>query len=151
MTAEEWQAGIQFLTEAGAQSNKVGNEFILLSDVFGVSALVDTMNNPPLKNATESCLEGPAFTPDAPDSMLFRLMTMPVYLLLTESFPIFFFPVPNGGSIIDDKDGIGESEYLYVEGQVTNTDGKPLQNVVVETWETDDEGLLLILTISHFF
>lgn len=73
----------------------------------------------------------------------------PVYLLLTGTFSIL--TVPNGGSIIDDKDGIGESEYLYVEGQVTNTDGKPLQNVVVETWETDDEGSLLIMTISHFF
>lgn len=142
MTTEEWQAGLQFLTDVGANANKVGNEFILLSDVFGVSALVDTMNNPPLKNATESCLEGPAFTPDAPDGALFFLAfhARDICLNLGRS-------VSNGESIIDDANGIGESEYLYVEGQVTDTDGKPVKDVVVETWETDDEGPPFLVTV----
>lgn len=54
--------------------------------------------------------------------------------------------VPNGASIIDDTNGIDAgAEYLYVEGQVTDTDGKPLKDVLVETWETDDEGWCLPL------
>lgn len=48
--------------------------------------------------------------------------------------------MPNGGSIIDDENGIEGAEYLFVEGKVTTTDGKPLENVMVETWETDEEG-----------
>ena len=43
-------------------------EFILLSDVLGVSALVDALNNPPMGNATESSVLGPFFTEDAADS-----------------------------------------------------------------------------------
>lgn len=70
MTTEEWLQGIQILTEMGANATQLGNEFIMLSDIFGVSSLVDIMNNPPVKNTTESCVEGPAFMPDAPDRTL---------------------------------------------------------------------------------
>ncbi|KAH9028322.1 Intradiol ring-cleavage dioxygenase [Lactarius hengduanensis] len=42
-------------------------EFILLSDVLGVSALVDALNNPPVSATTESNVLGPFFTEDAPD------------------------------------------------------------------------------------
>ncbi|KAH9179000.1 Intradiol ring-cleavage dioxygenase [Lactarius sanguifluus] len=42
-------------------------EFILLLDVLGVSALVDALNNPPVSAATEGSVLGPFFTKDAPD------------------------------------------------------------------------------------
>jgi hypothetical protein len=45
-------------------------EFILLSDVFGVSALVDTIDHPKVDNSTESTVLGPFFTEDAHDSEL---------------------------------------------------------------------------------
>ena len=64
-------ATIQFLTQVGQKCTNIRQEFILLSDVLGVSALVDALNNPPMGNATESSVLGPFFTEDAADSKLF--------------------------------------------------------------------------------
>lgn len=58
---------IKFLTATGQKCTPLRQEFILLSDVLGVSALVDAINNPPIKGATESSVLGPFFTEDAPD------------------------------------------------------------------------------------
>ena len=58
---------IEFLTRTGQTCTPIRQEFILLSDVFGVSALIDALNNPPVGNATESTVLGPFFTEDAPD------------------------------------------------------------------------------------
>src|ERR1700722_20075686 len=41
LTADEWMTGIQFLTRAGQISDDRRQEFILLSDTLGLSALVD--------------------------------------------------------------------------------------------------------------
>ena len=30
---------------------------------------------------------------------------------------------------------------MYCEGRVLGTDGKPVANCTIETWETDDDGL----------
>lgn len=60
-------AAIQFLTRTGQKCTDIRQEFILLSDVLGVSALVDALNNPPAGNATESSVLGPFFTEDAAD------------------------------------------------------------------------------------
>jgi hypothetical protein len=60
-------AAIEFLTRTGQTCTPLRQEFILLSDVFGVSALVDALNNPPVGTATESSVLGPFFTEDAPD------------------------------------------------------------------------------------
>ncbi|CAF1379456.1 unnamed protein product, partial [Adineta steineri] len=54
LTTEEWTETIQFLTKCGQISNDVRQEFILLSDILGVSVLVDALNNPKPSNATES-------------------------------------------------------------------------------------------------
>jgi hypothetical protein len=58
---------IDFLTRTGKICTPIRQEFILLSDVLGVSALVDSLNNPPVGKATESSVLGPFFTEDAPD------------------------------------------------------------------------------------
>ena len=58
---------IQFLTTVGQTCTPIRQEFILLSDTLGVSALVDALNNPPINGATESSVLGPFFTEDAPD------------------------------------------------------------------------------------
>ena len=59
---------LQFLTRTGQKSTPLRREFVLLSDVLGVSALVDAINNPPVGAATESSVLGPFFAEDAPDS-----------------------------------------------------------------------------------
>lgn len=111
VTPEEWMTAIEFLTRTGQTCTPLRQEFILLSDVLGVSALVDALNNPPVGAATESSVLGPFFTEDAPD-------------------------VPLGESIASE----GKGEYLYVEGQVRTTSGAPIPGAVIETWETDDKG-----------
>ena len=44
-TQAEWDAAIGFLTRVGHLSDDRRQEFILLSDVMGVSMLVDAINN----------------------------------------------------------------------------------------------------------
>ena len=67
LTTDEWVSTIKFLTRTGQTCTPLRQEFILLSDVLGVSALVDALNNPPIGTATESSVLGPFFTEDAPD------------------------------------------------------------------------------------
>lgn len=56
-TVAEWKAGIEFLTATGHTCDDVRQEFILLSDVLGISMLVETINGQDV--GTESTVEGP--------------------------------------------------------------------------------------------
>jgi len=112
VTKDEWMTTIQFLTRVGQTCTNVRQEFILLSDVLGISALVDSINNPPVHGSTENTVLGPFFTEDAHD-------------------------VPHGESIASE----GKGEYMYVEGKILDTQGNPIPNAKIETWETDDNGL----------
>jgi len=47
LTHEEWQIGLDFLTRAGRICDLRRNEFILMSDVLGLSSLVDLLNSLP--------------------------------------------------------------------------------------------------------
>jgi hypothetical protein len=67
ITTEEWRSGIEFLTLMGETPITRGRQFTQFSDVFGMTALVERINNPRVGNATESSLLGPFFTEDAPD------------------------------------------------------------------------------------
>ena len=58
LTTEEWTETIQFLTACGQTCTDVRQELILLSDILGVSVLVDAVNNPKPPNATESTVLG---------------------------------------------------------------------------------------------
>ncbi|EIN08550.1 aromatic compound dioxygenase [Punctularia strigosozonata HHB-11173 SS5] len=107
LTTAEWMAAIQFLSSLSKMDIFIF-EFVLLSDVLSVSALVDAINNPPQGNATESSVLEPFFTEDAPDVNL-------------------------GGSIVSE----GKRQCIYVEGRVVNTKGEPISEAVIETWETD--------------
>ena len=68
ITTDEWNSVIEFLSRTGQESKApFYDEFDSLSDVLGVSALIETLNNPRVGNATESTFLGPYFTEDAPD------------------------------------------------------------------------------------
>ena len=45
LTEEEWFEGVKFLTAAGQKCDNKRQEFILLSDVLGLSMLVDAINH----------------------------------------------------------------------------------------------------------
>jgi catechol 1,2-dioxygenase len=66
-TPEEWMAGIRFLTAVGRMCDDRRQEFVLLSDTLGVSALVDTINNRSRDGATPSSLLGPFYRDGAPE------------------------------------------------------------------------------------
>jgi catechol 1,2-dioxygenase len=64
-TQDEWLTAIKFLTETGHKSDDWRQEFILLSDIFGVSMLVDAINNRKPSGASESTVLGPFHVPNA--------------------------------------------------------------------------------------
>ncbi|MEM9600679.1 MAG: dioxygenase, partial [Pseudomonadota bacterium] len=63
---DEWMSAIQFLTDTGHMCCDWRQEFILLSDVLGVSMLTDAINNRKPGEATQSTVLGPFFREDAP-------------------------------------------------------------------------------------
>ena len=67
-THEEWLAAINFLTDTGHMCTDWRQEFILLSDVLGVSMLVDAINHHRAPQATENTVLGPFFVGGNPTS-----------------------------------------------------------------------------------
>ncbi|WP_329049019.1 intradiol ring-cleavage dioxygenase [Streptomyces violaceus] len=111
LTQEEWERAIAFLTATGQACTDTRQEFILLSDVLGLSMLVETVNGDRAPGATESTVLGPFH--------------------MTES------PVRRLG---DDIDLVGGGETCVVSGRVLARDGTPLPGAVVDVWQADDEG-----------
>ena len=62
LTPAEWLTGIQFLTAVGQACTPFRQEFILLADVLGVSALVNAMHDKKARElGTQSSLLGPFY------------------------------------------------------------------------------------------
>jgi len=57
LTHKEWQKGLDILRSAGAITTPERDEFVLLSDVLGLSSLVDMINSP--EKGTNSSVLGP--------------------------------------------------------------------------------------------
>jgi protocatechuate 3,4-dioxygenase beta subunit len=111
LTEEEWGFAIDFLTRTGHMSDDVRQEFILLSDVLGVSMLVETINHRTGGTATESTVLGPFHMVESPPREL-------------------------GADIALD----GKGTPCLVSGQVTGPDGEPLAGAVVDVWQTNEDG-----------
>lgn len=111
---EEWLAGIGFLTAVGQMCTPYRQEFILLSDVLGLSRLVDVMHDSTGRehSGTESSLLGPFFR---------------------ESAPV----VPLGGSLAREA---GQPEVM-LHGQVRDTNGNGVPGAWIDAWQTDANGL----------
>ncbi len=65
LTHAEWRKGLELLTRAGEISDEERNEFVLFSDVLGLSSLVDMINSP--TGCTNSSVLGPFHILGAPD------------------------------------------------------------------------------------
>jgi hypothetical protein len=61
LTEEEWFEGIKFLTQVGQKCDDKRQEFILLSDVLGLSMMVVALNHKTAPGATEATVLGPFF------------------------------------------------------------------------------------------
>ncbi|NJO32533.1 MAG: 6-chlorohydroxyquinol-1,2-dioxygenase [Rhodospirillales bacterium] len=110
-TLQEWMAALEFLTATGQKCDDTRQEFILLSDVWGVSTLVDAINNRKPGNATESTVLGP-----------FHMVTSPAY--------------ENGADVALH----GGREPLVVTGEVRGTDGRMIAGAKVDIWQADEDG-----------
>ncbi|MCP4819851.1 MAG: hydroxyquinol 1,2-dioxygenase, partial [Shimia sp.] len=64
LTHDEWQTGIEFLTRTGEITTPERQEFVLLSDVMGLSSLVDMLHSTP--EATSSSVLGPFHVSNPP-------------------------------------------------------------------------------------
>jgi protocatechuate 3,4-dioxygenase beta subunit len=103
-----------FLTKVGQICTEIRQEFILFSDVLGVSVLVDSMNNMKPEGCTPSTVLGPFFTEDAPT-------------------------LGNGDSMVSDGK-MSEGTPMLVRGFVRDLQGNGIPNAQIETWETDASG-----------
>jgi hydroxyquinol 1,2-dioxygenase len=112
LTEAEWERGIRFLTDTGRMCSDVRQEFILLSDVLGLSMLTIAMNHAKPAGATEATVFGPFYVPDAP-------------------------ACEDGADIAGDAPG----EPLAVDVRVLSEDGTPVPGARVDVWQADDDGL----------
>ncbi len=113
LTPAEWLAAIDFLTRVGKMCTPDRQEFILLSDTTGLSALVNLMHDKTaIETATDTSLLGPFFRENAP----------------------VFKP---GDQIC--KDLVNGEVAMY--GRVTDIHGKPLAHARIDIWQTDTHGL----------
>ncbi|MFO1121974.1 MAG: intradiol ring-cleavage dioxygenase [Hyphomicrobiales bacterium] len=110
-TMDEWMYGINFLTRTGQMCNDWRQEYILLSDVLGVSMLVETLNHEKMSGETESTVLGPFYIPNAPR-------------------------YENGANICLD----GKGEPVWVHGRVTNVRGRPIAGATLEVWQANEDG-----------
>jgi hydroxyquinol 1,2-dioxygenase len=111
-TGAEWFEAIKFLTAIGQKCDDKRQEFILASDVMGVSMLVDDINNRRVAGATPSTVEGPFHIADAPE-------------------------FANGADMAGKAPGIP----CFVTGTVRGLDGRPIAGATLDLWQTDGEGL----------
>jgi len=112
LTPEEWLEGIKFLTAVGQKCTEFRQEFILLSDTLGMSALVNAMHDRrALEASTKSSLLGPFYRQDSPT-------------------------LPLGASIA--TKGKGPQTVMY--GRVVDSAGRGIPNASIEIWQPDDEG-----------
>lgn len=111
LTEDEWRTAIGFVTAAGHITDERRQEFVLLSDVLGLSMQTITINHPVDDMITESTVLGPFFVEDAPH-------------------------IDCGGDIAFGAAG----EPCWVEGTVRDQLGNPLGGARLEVWEADDDG-----------
>ena len=110
-TEDEWMKAIMFLTKTGQKCDDRRQEFILLSDVLGVSMLLDAINNRKSKDETETTVLGPFHAPSP--------------------------TVTNGENIA--KSVVGDN--CIVSGNIMDIDKNPIPGASIEVWQSGPDGL----------
>jgi hydroxyquinol 1,2-dioxygenase len=110
-TEDEWLAAIDFLTRCGDITDDRRQEFVLLSDVLGVSMEVIEINHRAPSGATESTVFGPFFVKGSPG-------------------------FENGDDIAAGAPG----QPCHISGHVRSTGGQPLAGARIEVWQADEDG-----------
>jgi len=111
-TEAEWATAIDWLTRTGKMSTDKRQEFILFSDVLGVSMLVDAINHRLATGATPTTVTGPFHIHGSPE-------------------------FADGANMAEGAPGVP----CFVSGFVRDLDGRPIEGAVLDVWQTDGEGL----------
>ena len=111
-TEAEWASAIDWLTRTGKMCTEKRQEFILFSDVLGVSMLVDAINHRLAGRATPTTVEGPFHVHGSPE-------------------------FADGADMAKNAPGVP----CFVAGVVRDLDGKPVEGATLDVWQTDGEGL----------
>src|SRR3982751_2586873 len=123
LTEEEWFEGIKFLTAVGQKCDEKRQEFILLSDILGLSMMVVALNHKSVPGATEATVLGPFFAHGAKE-------------------------FDYGGDLREGCTVKGED--VWVSGRVTSLDGKPIPNAVLDIWQAKADGIYDVQTEGEF-
>ncbi|MBO0705504.1 MAG: 6-chlorohydroxyquinol-1,2-dioxygenase [Candidatus Dormibacteraeota bacterium] len=116
LTRDEWRTGIDFLTAVGQKCDEVRQEFILMSDTFGVSSLVEMQNFAGVEGATENTVLGPFYVSGSP----------------VRDF---------GASVLEDED---PGPRLLVQGRVVDLEGKPVAGALLDVWQNATNRLYAV-------
>jgi hydroxyquinol 1,2-dioxygenase len=123
LTEEEWFEGIKFLTEVGRKCDGKRQEFILLSDVLGLSMMVVALNHKTAPGATEATVVGPFFAHGAKEY----------------------------GYGADLREGATiKGEDVWVSGRVLSVDGKPIPDAALDIWQAKADGIYDLQTEGAF-
>jgi len=114
LTPAEWIKGIAFMTEVGKMCTPDRQEFILLSDTLGLSALVNGLHDSTaMEEGTHTSLLGPFYREASP-------------------------PMAPGSQIASNAE---PSTEIALYGRVTDVNGKPISGATVSVWQTSASGL----------
>src|SRR5919206_5180868 len=123
LTEEEWFEGIKFMTEVGQKCDGKRQEFILLSDVLGLSMMVVALNHKTAPGATEATVLGPFFAHGAKEY----------------------------GYGADLREGATmKGEDVWVSGKVLSVDGKPIPGAALDIWQAKADGIYDLQTEGEF-
>ena len=112
LTHAEWEMGVQFLTACGQKSDENRQEVILLSDILGLSSLVEMLDYHGSAAATEQTVLGPFHVNGSVERQ-------------------------NGDSIVVTETG---GQRLHVSGVVRDEAGKPIAGARVDIWQNANNG-----------
>lgn len=111
LTGDEWFTAMDFIERLGKISSPTRQEVVLLSDILGLSMLLDTMHDNSGGSVTDSALLGPFYVEGRPSA-------------------------PNGADI---SNGVAGTP-MFVTGRVVNDHGDPIAGAHVDTWHSDGTG-----------
>jgi hydroxyquinol 1,2-dioxygenase len=112
LTQEEWLTAVDWLAKTGKLCTEKRQEFILLSDVLGISMLVDAINHRFPEGATPSTVVGPFHIDGSPE--------LPMGADLAEGIP---------------------GETCFLVGTVRDLKGRPVEGAKLDVWQADADGM----------
>ena len=123
LTEEEWFEGIKFLTAVGQKCDDKRQEFILLSDILGLSMMIVALNHKTIPGATEATVLGPFFAHGAKEYE-------------------YGADLREGASL--------KGEDVYVSGRVLSLEGKPVAPALLDIWQAKADGIYDVQTEGEF-